>query len=137
LAYLGDVSYTFLLWINKLYNHYRSWQGLPYYSLSQAVKQRVKAAVSYISDFEEKLTELARSRHCDGIICGHIHQPAIRQIGDIIYMNSGDWVESLSALVEDYNGNWSLIHYNEQSITAQEPTISEFFGQREQLGKVS
>ncbi|WP_375444128.1 UDP-2,3-diacylglucosamine diphosphatase [uncultured Fibrella sp.] len=112
LAYLGDMGYTFLLWVNKLYNQYRSWRGLPYYSLSQTVKQRIKSAVSYISDFEEKLTELARARHCDGIICGHIHQPAIRQINGLIYMNSGDWVESLSALVEDHDGNWNLLYYS-------------------------
>ena len=66
-------------------------------------------AVNYVSDFEEKLAELARSRDCDGIICGHIHQPAIRDIDGILYMNSGDWVESLSALVEDFAGNWSLL----------------------------
>ncbi len=113
LAYLGDVGYTFLLWLNKQYNNYRAWRGRPYYSLSQKIKQRVKMAVSYISDFEEKLTELARSRDCDGIICGHIHQPAIRDIDGMIYMNSGDWVESLSALVEDFEGNWSLLYYNE------------------------
>ncbi|RYF78078.1 MAG: UDP-2,3-diacylglucosamine diphosphatase [Cytophagaceae bacterium] len=112
LAYLGDMGYTFLLWVNKLYNQYRAWRGLPYYSLSQTVKQRIKSAVSYISDFEEKLTELARARHCDGIICGHIHQPAIRQINGLIYMNSGDWVESLSALVEDHEGNWNLLYYS-------------------------
>ena len=111
LAYLGDVGYTFLLWVNKFYNHYRTWRGLPYYSLSQQVKSRIKQAVSYISDYEQKLTELARARQCDGVICGHIHQPAIRNIDGIIYMNSGDWVESLSALVEDHEGNWSLLYY--------------------------
>ena len=112
LAHLGDMGYTFLLWVNKLYNQYRTWRGLPYYSLSQTVKQRIKSAVSYISDFEEKLTELARARHCDGIICGHIHQPAIRQINGLTYMNSGDWVESMSALVEDHQGNWNLLYYS-------------------------
>ncbi len=111
LAYLGDLGYTFLLWVNKFYNNYRSWRGLPYYSLSQQVKLRIKHAVSYISDYEQKLTELARARNCDGIICGHIHQPAIRELDGIIYMNSGDWVESLSALVEDHNSNWSLLYY--------------------------
>lgn len=111
LAYLGDVGYTFLLWCNKAYNQYRTWRGLPYYSLSQRVKQRIKQAVSYISDYEQKLTELARARQCDGIICGHIHHPAIHEINGIIYMNSGDWVESLSALVEDHDGHWSLVYY--------------------------
>jgi hypothetical protein len=58
-------------------------------------------------------------------------------MGDVIYMNSGDWVESLSALVEDYNGNWSLIYYNEEANTSKEPTISEFFGQKGRLAQVS
>lgn len=113
LAYLGDIGYTFLLWVNKFYNKYRAWKGLPYYSLSQKIKQSVKMAVNYMSDFEEKLTELARSRDCDGVICGHIHHPAIRDINGITYMNSGDWVETLSALVEDFEGNWNLIYYNQ------------------------
>ncbi len=138
LAYLGDAGYTFLLWLNKLYNGYRATRGLPYYSLSQKIKQRVKMAVNYVSDFEEKLTELARSRHCDGIICGHIHQPAIRDIDGITYMNSGDWVESLSALVEDFEGNWSLLYYNESkheesSEQDEEAIVSNFFGQKERV----
>ncbi len=117
LAYLGDMGYTFLLWVNKLFNQYRTWRGLPYYSLSQTVKQRIKSAVNYISDFEEKLTELARARHADGIICGHIHQPAIRQINGLTYMNSGDWVETMSALVEDFQGNWNLLYYSTDMAT--------------------
>ena len=138
LAYLGDAGYTFLLWLNKLYNSYRATRGLPYYSLSQKIKQRVKVAVNYVSDFEEKLTELARSRHCDGIICGHIHQPAIRDIDGITYMNSGDWVESFSALVEDFEGNWSLLYYNESkhkesSEQDEEAMVSNFFGHKERI----
>lgn len=120
LAYLGDLGYTLLLWINKFYNQYRAWRGLPYYSLSQTVKLRIKQAVNYISDFEEKLTELARARHADGIICGHIHQPAIRDINGLIYMNSGDWVESLSALVEDHDGQWHLLYYSADMATPDE-----------------
>lgn len=112
-AKLGDIGYTFLLWVNKIYNHYRTKRGLPYYSLSQIIKQKVKSAVSYISDFEVQLAELAKIKECDGIICGHIHQPAIKYFGDILYLNSGDWVESLSALVQDEEGEWSLMYYNE------------------------
>ena len=111
LAYLGDVGYTLLLSMNKIYNQYRSWRGLSYYSFSQRIKQRVKEAVNYVSDFEEKITELAKAYHCDGIICGHIHKPDIRKIDDIIYMNSGDWVESMTALVEDHDGNWELLYF--------------------------
>jgi UDP-2,3-diacylglucosamine pyrophosphatase LpxH len=114
LAYIGDVGYTFLLWINKKYNHYRRAKGLPYYSLSKKVKNSIKLAVNYVSDFEEKLAELAISQNCDGIICGHIHQPAIKYINGIEYMNSGDWVENMSALVEDHEGNWEIIYYTLQ-----------------------
>jgi UDP-2,3-diacylglucosamine pyrophosphatase LpxH len=111
LAYLGDIGYTLLLTFNKLYNQYRAWRGFPYYSFSQRIKQRVKEAVNYVSDFEEKVAELAKANHCDGIICGHIHKPDIRMIDDIIYMNSGDWVESLTALVENHQGQWELLYF--------------------------
>ncbi|MGL4632501.1 MAG: UDP-2,3-diacylglucosamine diphosphatase [Leadbetterella sp.] len=113
LAYLGDIGYNLLLGLNKVYNRYLTFRGLPYYSLSQAIKQKVKAAVNFISDFEEKLSELAKSQQCDGIICGHIHKPDIKDINGITYMNSGDWVETMSALVEDVSGHWSLVYYEE------------------------
>jgi UDP-2,3-diacylglucosamine pyrophosphatase LpxH len=111
LSKLGDVSYTFLLWLNRNYNHYRERRGLPYYSLSQVIKMKVKSAVSYISDYEDQLSDAARRKKCDGIICGHIHQPANKMIGDIHYLNSGDWVESLTALAETHEGEWKIIQY--------------------------
>ena len=113
LAKLGDVGYTFLLWINKWYNNYRLRKGLPYYSISQAVKQKVKGAVSYISDYEQELVKIARTKNCDGVICGHIHHPAMTMYGDILYMNSGDWVESLTALVEHFDGKWEIVYYSD------------------------
>jgi UDP-2,3-diacylglucosamine pyrophosphatase LpxH len=113
LSKLGDVGYTLLLWINKIYNEYRRKKGLPYYSLSAKIKAKVKSAVSYISDYEIQLADLAKTKNCQGVICGHIHQAAIKYYGEVLYLNSGDWVESLSALVEDYNGEWSLVYYNE------------------------
>ncbi len=70
-------------------------------------------AVSYISTFEKELVNIARIKKCDGVICGHIHTPAICKYDSIKYMNSGDWVESLSALVEDYFGNWKIVYYSE------------------------
>ncbi len=113
IAKLGDIGYTLLLWVNKIYNNYRTKRGLPYYSLSQTIKNKVKSAVSYISDFEKELVVLAKSKGCDGIICGHIHRPEISTINGIEYLNSGDWVESLSALAEDYDGNWNLLLFND------------------------
>jgi UDP-2,3-diacylglucosamine pyrophosphatase LpxH len=112
-AKLGDVGYTFLLWLNRHYNRYRNRRGLPYYSLSQVVKLKVKQAVSFITDFESTLCEVARIEKCDGVICGHIHQPAVKELEGIQYLNSGDWVESLSALVETKDGEWKVIHYQE------------------------
>ncbi len=126
LAYLGDVGYTILLSFNKIYNQYRAWRGLEYYSFSQRIKQRVKEAVNFVSEFEEKLVELAKANHCDGIICGHIHKPDIRQIDDITYMNSGDWVESLTALVEDHKGNWELLYFlNENEFELENEYIED------------
>ncbi|PKQ68328.1 UDP-2,3-diacylglucosamine diphosphatase [Raineya orbicola] len=110
-AKLGDIGYNFLLWLNKRYNQYRAKRGLPYYSLSQKIKAKVKTAVSYIDDFEKELAHFAKIKQCDAVICGHIHQPAMKEIDGILYLNSGDWVESLTALTEDFNGNWELVHY--------------------------
>jgi UDP-2,3-diacylglucosamine pyrophosphatase LpxH len=121
LAYLGDIGYNLLLGINKFYNQYRQWRGLPYYSLSAKIKQKVKAAVNYVSDFEDKLVALARANNCEGIICGHIHQPALRNIQGIQYMNSGDWVESMTALVEDFQGRWSLVYFQSEIQIIDEP----------------
>jgi UDP-2,3-diacylglucosamine pyrophosphatase LpxH len=112
LSKLGDAGYTMLLHINKYYNYYRSLVGKPYYSVAQTAKQKVKSAVSYISNFEEALVNLAKTKHCDGIICGHIHHPENKYYGDIHYLNSGDWIDSLSALVEDEQGQWNIIYYD-------------------------
>lgn len=113
LARLGDVGYTLLLRLNQLYNRQRQRQGKPYASLSQQVKHKVKSAVSYISDFERELVRLAESLHVDGIICGHIHQAANTWYGGMHYLNSGDWVESLTALAEDDEGNWEILTYSQ------------------------
>ncbi len=111
LAYLGDWGYRVLLRINRLYNKWRAWRGKDYYSISQAVKARVKQAVNHVSHFEQHISELAKSRGCNGVMCGHIHTAANRMMGDVHYLNSGDWVESLTALVEHYDGRIELIDF--------------------------
>lgn len=123
IAKLGDMGYSFLLWLNKRYNNRRQKKGLKYYSLSKAIKNKVKSAVSYISNYEETLVELAKSRDCDGIICGHIHHASIDSYDGIAYLNSGDWVESLTALAEDHEGKWKIIHYDE--LLAEEEMLSK------------
>jgi UDP-2,3-diacylglucosamine pyrophosphatase LpxH len=124
LARVGDVGYTLLLYINRHYNAYREKRGLPYFSLSQVVKAKVKSAVSFISDYENQLVKVARARRCHGIICGHIHQAAIKDIDGIQYLNSGDWVESMTALVEDSEGNWKIILYTDW-LAAEETAKSQ------------
>jgi UDP-2,3-diacylglucosamine pyrophosphatase LpxH len=113
IAKLGDIGYTFLLWMNRHYNNYRMKKGLPYYSLSQVVKARVKQAVSFISDYEKELCAVAENEKCDGVICGHIHQADNKFIGGMHYLNSGDWVETLSAIVETEDHEWKIIYYQD------------------------
>lgn len=110
---LGSTIYSFLLWLNRNYNRYRTKRGLPYYSLSQKLKYMSKRVVSLLDDFENSLSNLAKEQHYDGIICGHIHQASDKMINGIHYLNSGDWVESMTAITEDFEGNWKIIHYNE------------------------
>lgn len=113
LAYVGDSLYTMILKFNHVYNAWRARVGLPYWSLSQYLKLKVKNAVSYISSFENALAAEARKQGVDGVICGHIHKPEIRDIDGILYCNDGDWVESLSALVEEASGELKLVDWHE------------------------
>ncbi|AZP13171.1 UDP-2,3-diacylglucosamine diphosphatase [Undibacterium parvum] len=123
LAYVGDSLYTMILKFNQVLNTWRARLGLPYWSLSQYLKLKVKNAVSYISSFENALADEARKRGLDGVICGHIHKAEIRDIDGITYCNDGDWVESLSALVEDANGALRLVSWHE--IVLGEQAIEE------------
>ena len=113
LAHLGDWGYRALLKINRAYNAWRAWRGQEYWSLSKAIKARVKSAVSHVSHFEDHIAELAQARGCRGVMCGHIHTAADKKLGDIHYLNSGDWVESLTAVVEHLDGSYELIHYTD------------------------
>lgn len=119
LAYVGDNLYTVILKFNQWFNSWRARAGLPYWSLSQYLKLKVKNAVSYISSFENALAAEAKRRGLDGVICGHIHKPEIRDIDGITYCNDGDWVESLSALVEDASGALRLVTWQEIVMSPQ------------------
>jgi UDP-2,3-diacylglucosamine pyrophosphatase LpxH len=113
LAYVGDSLYTMILKFNQIFNVWRARVGLPYWSLSQYLKLKVKNAVSYITSFEDALAAEARKQNLDGVICGHIHKAEIRDIDGILYCNDGDWVESLTALVEDEVGELHLVDWHE------------------------
>jgi len=109
LAILGDQAYTFALSINRWFNIARRRLGMPYRSLSAWLKRQVKGAVKAIDRFEHAATDEARRLGMDGVICGHIHHPIIRDIDGVLYMNDGDWVESCSALVEHTDGSMQLL----------------------------
>jgi UDP-2,3-diacylglucosamine pyrophosphatase LpxH len=104
LSRIGAVGYDFALWLNRWYNRYRKWRKLPYQSISQKIKAGVKQATMYINDFETTALKMAEKKGCDGVICGHIHQPEDRIIGVKRYLNSGDWVENMSAILIDNEG---------------------------------
>ena len=109
LAYTGDLAYEFMLKVNRWFNRARARLGLPYWSLSRYLKLKVKRAVSYVSDFEVAVAREARRRGVHGVVCGHIHHAEIREIDGILYCNDGDWVESLTALVEHDDGRLEII----------------------------
>jgi UDP-2,3-diacylglucosamine pyrophosphatase LpxH len=109
LYHIGDTLYDILLQINNAVSWIRKLFGLPYWSLSAFLKNKTKEAVSFVSDFENLMAEYCAKRRVDGIICGHIHKAAIKKIGDVEYMNDGDWVESCSALVEHHDGTWEIV----------------------------
>jgi len=108
LSKIGAVGYDFALWLNRVYNTYRKWRKLPYISISQKIKESVKVATNYVNDFEVTALSMATKKGCNGVICGHIHQPADRMIDGKKYLNSGDWIENMSAILVDYDGKLYL-----------------------------
>ena len=115
LAILGDYGYDILLHLNAVLNFFRKNIGIKkYWSLSKYVKDNVKSSVSFINDFEKVLSNHARNKGYDGIICGHIHKAEIRVIDEIEYLNCGDWVESCSAIVETFDGKFEIINWQDK-----------------------
>jgi UDP-2,3-diacylglucosamine pyrophosphatase LpxH len=113
LALLGDWAYELTLRLNNVFNRARRLFGYPYWSLSAYLKFKVKNAVQFISDYANLIAAAAKERGVDGVVCGHIHHPEIRQIGAVLYCNDGDWVESCSALVEHFDGSLEIIRWAE------------------------
>jgi UDP-2,3-diacylglucosamine pyrophosphatase LpxH len=113
LAYLGDKTYDFVLNLNSSLNAIRHRLGFGYWSLSKFLKHKVKTSANFIFQFERNLAGYCRKRGFDGVICGHIHHAEIREIDGITYMNDGDWVESMTALVEHHSGQWEIITWTQ------------------------
>ncbi len=113
LAYVGDWAYEFTLKLNAWLNRLRGRLGLPYWSLSKYLKLKVKRAVSFIGDYEAAVAREARKREVQGVVCGHIHHAELREIDGLLYANDGDWVESLTALVEHLDGRLALLDWSD------------------------
>lgn len=107
---LGDMLYEFTHKLNKPYNYIRRKRGKEYKSLSQYLKSKVKKGIAFINDFKTQAINTANENNCDGIMMGHVHTPEITSIGDKMYYNTGDFCESCSYIVEDFNGNFILGH---------------------------
>lgn len=127
IAKLGGYGYDLLILINRFINHVLNLFGREKMSLSKKVKNGVKQAVSWISNFEQTAAELAIENGYEYVICGHIHQPQQRIVktekGSVVYLNSGDWIENLTAL-EYHNDAWSIYQHDEQPINSRTPVIN-------------
>lgn len=110
---LGTTAYALVLTLNRHVNVVRQRLGYPYWSVSAFLKHKVRNAVKYIANYERALAAEARRRDVHGVICGHIHRAGISDIDGIEYCNDGDWVESCTALVEDFQGRLSLLRWTE------------------------
>jgi len=111
ISVMGSRAYRALLLINRGLNRARRWMGMPYWSLSAYMKHTTKRAVQAIANFEHAMIEVAKQKKVDGVICGHIHHAEIRQVQSILYANSGDWMESCTALVEHFDGRIELLNW--------------------------
>ena len=130
LAKLGAIGYDTLILINRVFNYISQKMGRGKLSLSKRIKNSVKSAVKFINDFEQTAADIAISNGYDYVLCGHIHQPEIKEIknneGKVTYLNSGDWIENLTAL--EYNkGEWSLYHFHEDIHQVENLKVKDLF----------
>ncbi|THF47867.1 UDP-2,3-diacylglucosamine diphosphatase [Flavobacterium supellecticarium] len=136
IAKLGGIGYDYLILLNRFINWCLIKMGKEPYSLSKKIKSSVKKAVKFISDFETTATDLAIEKNYDYVICGHIHEPKIvekeNKKGKTLYLNSGDWIENLTAL--EYNKKrWKLYQYSPEAVQAEEE--DDYFEQETKLSQ--
>ena len=125
IAYLGDWAYDAAIALNGIFNTVRRRLGFPYWSFSSWAKLKVKNAVNFIGAFETALAEEAHKMGCDGVICGHIHHAQLAEHADIVYVNTGDWVESCTAVAERHDGSCERIRWSEVVRARARPKTSQ------------
>lgn len=119
-AVLGDVSYNVLVRINVYLSWVRRTLRMPgYWSLAGFAKRKVKGALEFIYGFEDAVVRAVAERGLDGVVCGHIHAAAMKEIGGVVYINCGDWVDSCTAIVEHHDGRTELVHWMESAAGAE------------------
>jgi UDP-2,3-diacylglucosamine pyrophosphatase LpxH len=128
LAHFGDWAYDFALFVNTRFNDVRRFFGFNYWSFSAWAKLKVKNAVNFIGSFESELAREAKRRGVDGVVCGHIHHPTIREIDGVTYVNTGDFVESCSLVVEHDDGRLEVVRWSK--------TFAESLREREQTARL-
>ncbi len=138
LSHVGSGFYDVLLYLNRIYNGIRRRLGFPYWSLSSYIKRRVKNAMAYVDRFAAAACHEATRHKVDGLVCGHIHHPALAEVDGVRYINTGDWVEHCSAVVETLQGDLHLLNWAEESVhwidrnaapvTPPEPAFAEQTG---------
>lgn len=119
LKWVGDWGYDLLMFLNRQFNRARAKYGYGYWSFAGFLKTHIKRAQTYIADYEDAASHYAAKHHYDGIICGHIHHAAMKTINDVSYYNTGDWVESCTALIEDFDGQFRLMDWKND----QQPVV--------------
>lgn len=117
LTQIGSVGYDIALRLNSIYNRYREWRKKPYLSISKIIKENFKEVISFINNFEKNAVNYAKSKGCDVAICGHIHIPKITSIDNMIYLNSGDWVENFTALTLRGEEGWQIYKFEQESFS--------------------
>ena len=124
IAKLGSEGYDFLLWVNRILRIFRRWFGMQSnFSLAAFVKFKVKNVVQFISDYEASIVSTLKDQSLDGVICGHIHHAEIKDIDGFLYINTGDFVESCTAIVEHFNGTLELVKWRKtESVIAHNET---------------
>jgi len=131
LEFLGGWAYVGVLKVDRWFNRMRRLFNLPYWSLSNYLKHRTQRAMQFITDFEETAAHEAGEEGFDGIICGHIHHPGLRSIDGTQYVNTGDWVESCTALVEHHDGRLEIIRWLPRGYGEREAIATEDLSQEE------
>ncbi|MGD8559337.1 MAG: UDP-2,3-diacylglucosamine diphosphatase [Gammaproteobacteria bacterium] len=117
LVHFGDWLYNNLVVLNRYYNYLRRKLGFPYWSLSSFLKTRNRKAMEYINSFENAVAYEAKNRRVDGVVCGHIHHPAIKTVNGIVYSNAGDWVENCTAVVEKQDGQLRVLYWESERVS--------------------